>query len=205
MYCFSYLPSSTSYLAFFIWQLVFHLQTSAQASAPPEIWHSSSLFPAWDGVSLYNSETPHARFLLESKEISWPLKRNYSFECIEFEKPKFSWLVEASGHFSSTLFYCLYLHGMKLLFWLILSYIAQWARAVVPWFHECPFSSSICCWTQQASSSNCLCVCLVSAFGKLPQTSLFLHSPPGAGLLWRLRLQPGILKLSLGAALPLTS
>lgn len=141
------------------------------------------LFPAWDGCPCIVPETPHAHFpVREQGDIMAPETELQLWVYWIWKAQVFSWLVEASGHFSSTLFYCLYLHGMKLLFWLILETTLLSGHGQlyqeVTWFHECPFSSSICCWTQQASSS-CLCVCLVSAFGKLPQTSLFLHSPPG--------------------------
>ena len=82
--------SSTSYLAFFIWQLVFHLQTSAQASVTPGnltfLLHSSQ--PGM-GVLAQFLKLLMPTSLLESEEVSQPLKWNYSFECIEFEKPKF--------------------------------------------------------------------------------------------------------------------
>ena len=122
------------------------------------------LLPAWEGVHAQFLKHLMPTSLLESEEISRPLKQGITaLSVLNLKSPSF---VLASRGFWAFLLCSLLLSASAWKEVAILIYswdhIAPWAGALyreVTWFHECPFSSSILCWTQQASSS-CLCVCL---------------------------------------------
>ena len=129
-----------------------------------EIWPSSSTLPSLGWVSSQSSwNTSCPLPCKRARRYHSPWNGITALSVLNLKSPSF---VLASRGFWAFLLYSLLLSASAWNEVAILidswDHIAPWARALyqeVTWFYECPFSSSICCWTQQASSS-CLCVCL---------------------------------------------